>query len=1555
LHSGILLIDMFRAALCLCTITLTASALLAQSPCSSSPNLNVTGTWYGYAGDGVTVATIATLSQSGSTWSGTYSDTPITGHSGLMGTLSGGTINGNAYNANLTITEGSLVDTGSVMLTLSADGNTLSGTYSVVNNQTPPGSQSGAFTLVRVPPPVLAPATVTLTGTPGGMAVQDTSSLSLYNCGGGPIEWTASATSTPSGWLAVGPPNSGTLQGGSSIALTLTATPGNLTASGSPYTGTVTVSPTNAGDFSPISSTVQFSLSCTAPTSRSHASRLDGCAADSINLSGQFPKDNANLEVNTTVEFSVNVSGTLNSAPSGTIYMQIVDGSGNQIGSQSDTMTVKRGVPFNQTLTTSVTISSNNALAGTIAGTLAGMEVVFQPQGGTENNMTAAAYTVYPHAKLLVATGSSLWQPPATPPEQFGIVVGYTQGSPDRGTAVNLTAINNDSSGTPAASIPPVDVSSGTGYYAVAVANPVVASGSSGIAITADLAQSPAYLDSVAQTTSMAVQPAPSLTNFQWAGSDGNFVPASQSISLENVSAPLQPVADAASGIAMHIDYSGAQGVQAANWIDPYDLYCCAPTPRGNGTIKDYRDLPTHSISGMFLRLSNFAGQTVDGPQSATATVEEVAIEFDSTTHAFSEPYVLGPGSSLVLYYIDPTGASSPLVTCAPAEAQPHGGLCLLPFPIPTSAAGENLKLVAAIVHADGSFASKFIYYYTAPETFLVAPGSTASIGPVAATFSGSSTSVTAQPLNIDPSQLAFSGSAPAGPTSAAVPRPGRPLVRHSSASVVPASDLVFLNGTINFSPSIPDDGTFTTNIVYQYSSAVLPDDPGFNPRNLELVSFDPSTLLFSTYPSTVNTSAQTVSATVGGLAPYYALAVPASTLGSALNLPVDLPGAPAPAIIGLLDAGTGPANISVAGYGLSGAALEPKPVTTVIVPGQPASAYFASLDGGAPGRNWIQAYSSAPGTVGAALLTNATALESLPLTPGSATQVLSGIQLSTSATTEIDVANTTPFENDVTLELHDTTGAIVDQFESPLPAKGSLSLPLGQLFTKATAPLQGYVLVRGSERLSAAALTFAGSAVAAMPGQSPFGMSTTLYAADFQDGPNLAARLDIVNPGSADAHVTIQANKDDGTPLGGAINATIAATTQYWIDLGGALGLGASQFTSGSISVSSDVPGLVGDVTFGDASAIPNYLTSIPLAPAQTLLAIPYVLNTTALPMTLYALNTGSSGASANVTLYGPDGSVAGTNLFPIPAGGRLDAPLSTLFPLASPQTGGAIQISSTQALSAAGLIYPAAPNGDWAAIVGVQSSFVPGTGPTPLIGAGGITNAAVAKTTLARGGLATIYGSNFTTGGNTYQAQSLPLPLSLGGVFVTVGGIPAPLYYVNSTQINFQVPFEVPEGSTANVVVTVNEVASASTPVAMADYALGVFSYYRTSTAYDPIIVHYKDNSIVTPTNPAVPGEILLIYATGIGKLNNPPASGVGSPSSPLASAVDTPTVTVGGAAATVLFAGLTPDSVGLVQFDVTLPMSLPSGSLPVVITFPNDVSPTVNLYVQGNQAAP
>jgi uncharacterized protein (TIGR03437 family) len=170
--------------------------------------------------------------------------------------------------------------------------------------------------------------------------------------------------------------------------------------------------------------------------------------------------------------------------------------------------------------------------------------------------------------------------------------------------------------------------------------------------------------------------------------------------------------------------------------------------------------------------------------------------------------------------------------------------------------------------------------------------------------------------------------------------------------------------------------------------------------------------------------------------------------------------------------------------------------------------------------------------------------------------------------------------------------------------------------------------------------------------------------------------------------------------------------------------------------------------------------------------------------------------------------------------------------------------------------------------------------------------------------------------------------------------------LIYVSPTQINFQVPFESPIIGSVPVIVTRDGIPSASQSAVMAEYAPGLFTYARNATTLDPIIVHL-DNRLVTPADPASTNEFLIIYATGVGTFDNPAVTGAASPASPLASAKVLPTVSVGGAPVQVLFAGLTPGFVGLVQINIKLPATLPPGnSLPIVVQFPGGSSPSLNL---------
>ncbi len=258
--------------------------------------------------------------------------------------------------------------------------------------------------------------------------------------------------------------------------------------------------------------------------------------------------------------------------------------------------------------------------------------------------------------------------------------------------------------------------------------------------------------------------------------------------------------------------------------------------------------------------------------------------------------------------------------------------------------------------------------------------------------------------------------------------------------------------------------------------------------------------------------------------------------------------------------------------------------------------------------------------------------------------------------------------------------------------------------------------------------------------------------------------------------------------------------------------------------------------------------------------------------------------------------------------------------------------------------------------ALIGTGLSPSGGTGPMPAVNTGGVVDAASFQAVVALGGIGSLFGVNLADG--VQIATDVPLPIELGGGRVRVDGHNAPLFFVSSTQINFQVPFEVRANATVEVVVSRNGVESPPVAVQVSDYAPGVFTNPNTS---EPIIQRHPDGALITADNPAQPGDVLIISLTGIGDVSNPPPTGTPALASPLATANLTPTVTVGDVPAQVLFAGLTPFFVGLGQVNIQLPDQLlqtaalhtgfaQGATLPLVIAFGESRSQPVNLPIAG-----
>jgi uncharacterized protein (TIGR03437 family) len=172
------------------------------------------------------------------------------------------------------------------------------------------------------------------------------------------------------------------------------------------------------------------------------------------------------------------------------------------------------------------------------------------------------------------------------------------------------------------------------------------------------------------------------------------------------------------------------------------------------------------------------------------------------------------------------------------------------------------------------------------------------------------------------------------------------------------------------------------------------------------------------------------------------------------------------------------------------------------------------------------------------------------------------------------------------------------------------------------------------------------------------------------------------------------------------------------------------------------------------------------------------------------------------------------------------------------------------------------------------------------------------------------------------TGQATAFPLPQSLQGVTVTIGGIPAPLFYVSPSQINFQVPPNLPLGA-ASLVVTRGSQTSTIRTLRVIAATPGIFTLSGDGRTA-PAVVHASNYQPVTAQNPAHAGEYLIAFCTGLGVTNVNVDAGAAAPPQP-APIQTSFQLTLNGqpdsAITGLLYAGLAPGFAGLYQVNFQL----------------------------------
>ena len=224
--------------------------------------------------------------------------------------------------------------------------------------------------------------------------------------------------------------------------------------------------------------------------------------------------------------------------------------------------------------------------------------------------------------------------------------------------------------------------------------------------------------------------------------------------------------------------------------------------------------------------------------------------------------------------------------------------------------------------------------------------------------------------------------------------------------------------------------------------------------------------------------------------------------------------------------------------------------------------------------------------------------------------------------------------------------------------------------------------------------------------------------------------------------------------------------------------------------------------------------------------------------------------------------------------------------------------------------------------------------TAPPSITSSNGVVNGASFREPIGPNSWITIFGrllsgSQRIWGGSDFAGNRLPTVID--DVSASINGRPMYVYFVSPGQLNVLTPPDLVDGP---AVIEVSRGVLKSQPVTaqVGRVVPGLFMFGVESRRY--VAASRNDGSLVGKpslypgaTTPARPGEIITLWGTGFGRTDPPVPTGEIVPA-PLR-LVASPVVTIAGATAEVLFAGLT--TPGLYQLNVRVPEA-PEGDVPV-----------------------
>ncbi|MCL4401533.1 MAG: hypothetical protein M1436_02555 [Acidobacteria bacterium] len=212
----------------------------------------------------------------------------------------------------------------------------------------------------------------------------------------------------------------------------------------------------------------------------------------------------------------------------------------------------------------------------------------------------------------------------------------------------------------------------------------------------------------------------------------------------------------------------------------------------------------------------------------------------------------------------------------------------------------------------------------------------------------------------------------------------------------------------------------------------------------------------------------------------------------------------------------------------------------------------------------------------------------------------------------------------------------------------------------------------------------------------------------------------------------------------------------------------------------------------------------------------------------------------------------------------------------------------------------------------------------------------------------IVSLYGKNLSYREQSAAITDNRLPNTLAGVRVLWGLQPVPLYYVGPTQINFILPASMDPGE-AELRVVREGTAGPVVKIVVDETAPALLQDGEITRAM------HADWSPITADHPAGPGEIVVLFATGLGpatlRLEDgevPPVQYYDLATLVLKKIMDFRVMLAGVALPPerILYAGMVPGTAGLYQVNVQLPDPLPGPDPDIQVAMGERSSPVLKL---------